>query len=121
MTQPKVLEFIFKSSVYKSLSYKFSNEEMFNKFYSPNTMAFKKIFNIPKTNELKLKNNITKISEISPKDLNILSKRKDEDFQKNLVTSAINKAGGNKTKAARELGIHVTHLYKIIKQLKIEI
>ena len=84
MTQPKVLEFIFKSSVYKSLSYKFSNEEMFNKFYSPNTMAFKKIFNIPKT-DLKLKNNITKISEISPKDLNILSKRKDEDFQKNLV------------------------------------
>lgn len=85
MTQPKVLEFIFKSSVYKSLSYKFSNEEMFNKFYSPNTIAFKKIFNIPKTDKTKLKDNITKISEISPKDLNTPSKRKDEDFQKNLV------------------------------------
>ena len=44
-----------------------------------------------------------------------------DEFQKNLVTRAINQAGGNKTKASRELGIHVTHLYKIIKQLKIEV
>ncbi|MBI2340496.1 MAG: sigma-54-dependent Fis family transcriptional regulator [Deltaproteobacteria bacterium] len=41
-----------------------------------------------------------------------------EEFQRRLVKRAIHQAGGNKARAARTLGIHVTHLYKMMKQLE---
>lgn len=39
-------------------------------------------------------------------------------FQKFTIEEAIKKASGNKSQAARSLGIHKTHLYKMIRQLE---
>lgn len=42
------------------------------------------------------------------------------EFQKNLIKKALSVAEGNKAQAARNLGIHVTHLYKILKQTDLQ-
>jgi DNA-binding NtrC family response regulator len=50
-----------------------------------------------------------------------LAKLKDKvaDFEKLQIKSAIERNGGNISKAARELGLERSHLYKKIKKLNI--
>jgi DNA-binding NtrC family response regulator len=39
-------------------------------------------------------------------------------FQRVVIQRALKSAAGNKTHAAQKLGIHATHLYKILKQME---
>ncbi len=43
-----------------------------------------------------------------------------DELKKQVIQRAIQRAGGNKSQAARELGLHQVSLYKMVKQLSIE-